>query len=506
VPIIYLDMPRKGKPAIASSLLKNSKAAMIAAIEIHNKPIFKYRYEVVVLLVLNAWELALKAYIYKYLKNVKLFKKGETTKPFDECIGCVVSHFGNRYLALNENLLRLYDYRNKISHFYVEKLDIVVFGLLKQNVKFYYDFISQHFKTNLKNESDLVLLPIGFHRPYSPIDFITSASCLTDAPKELKDFLESIIESTKLLESKNISEPIIVDFKINLTNTDRIKNADILAGIDNSTTNSVVFRINKESKPLISSKGIDIKAIKSTSDRTKSTGILVHEEVSEVLFDEINNIISANTLLGPKNDKFYFTEQVYYRIYSEREHVFYNEANIKLLLNTGIFQFYSPFLFWFTIIPPKISALFINCALENCKHPNIYSIIALMALLGDEGLNWLHEQLDSKFKNSKQAPNYYYTFKKLYSKKGKPDSRFLALRMTGSQNIIPFGNATPISLRELVNDELKLNTLLSTECLSVFNGNLESRKTSRILDILKYGNAIKLKAEVIIKELQAIRI
>ena len=32
--------------AIKESLLENSKSAIIAGIEIHNKPIFSYRYEI----------------------------------------------------------------------------------------------------------------------------------------------------------------------------------------------------------------------------------------------------------------------------------------------------------------------------------------------------------------------------------------------------------------------------------------------------------------------------
>jgi hypothetical protein len=42
-------------------LLRNGKAALLAAIEIYNKPRFEYRDECFVILLLNAWELALKA-------------------------------------------------------------------------------------------------------------------------------------------------------------------------------------------------------------------------------------------------------------------------------------------------------------------------------------------------------------------------------------------------------------------------------------------------------------
>lgn len=64
---------RKRKSPIAKSLINNSTAGIFSAIEIHNKPTIKYRYEIVVLIVLNAWELLVKGYLYKYHKDIKLF-------------------------------------------------------------------------------------------------------------------------------------------------------------------------------------------------------------------------------------------------------------------------------------------------------------------------------------------------------------------------------------------------------------------------------------------------
>ncbi len=50
----------------SSQLLDKSIAAMIAAIEVYNKPDFMYRGETFSILAINAWELLLKA---KYLKD-----------------------------------------------------------------------------------------------------------------------------------------------------------------------------------------------------------------------------------------------------------------------------------------------------------------------------------------------------------------------------------------------------------------------------------------------------
>ena len=74
---------RKRKKNVVYSLLNASKSAIFSAVEIHNKPQFLYRYPTVSMLIINAWELLLKAYIYtniypmpkytkKMIKNIQL--------------------------------------------------------------------------------------------------------------------------------------------------------------------------------------------------------------------------------------------------------------------------------------------------------------------------------------------------------------------------------------------------------------------------------------------------
>ncbi len=61
-------------------LLGNAKSAMMADIEIYNKPIFQYRDECVVILLLNAWELVLKALLSKHKKSI--FYPKEYKQPY----------------------------------------------------------------------------------------------------------------------------------------------------------------------------------------------------------------------------------------------------------------------------------------------------------------------------------------------------------------------------------------------------------------------------------------
>lgn len=66
----------RGK-SVTKLLLDSSQAALFAGIEIHNKPHITYRYPTAVILIVNAWELALKAYIYKYISKHGIYEKKE---------------------------------------------------------------------------------------------------------------------------------------------------------------------------------------------------------------------------------------------------------------------------------------------------------------------------------------------------------------------------------------------------------------------------------------------
>jgi len=224
-----------GSVALDAALLENAKAAILAAVEIHNKPVFSYRYEVSTVLVINAWELALKAYIARELPSVKLVRQDSTAKPFPECLACVSSALGKPFEAERCNLEVLYEYRNKVVHFYHENMDVVVLGLLKASVLFFVEFLDERFGQRMDEQVNLVLLPIGFSKPTSPLDFVSNRSAMKDSSEEVKSFLRSIGKRAEYLQSQGIDDSIIVNYSLALVNESRIKNADLIAAINNAT-------------------------------------------------------------------------------------------------------------------------------------------------------------------------------------------------------------------------------------------------------------------------------
>jgi hypothetical protein len=231
------------RSVLAKALAANARSAMFAAVEIHNKLIFQYRYEVCTLLVINAWELALKAYIAQELESVRLVKRDGTTKPFTECVDCVASKIGRPFEAIKHNLTILYSYRNGVAHFYQEDLGIIVLGLLKSSVLFFSEFVEDHFGIKLHEEANLILLPIGFKKPMSPLDFLSNQSAATSCSGEIKKFLESIKTSAETLQKQGIDDSIIVNYSIGLVNESRIKNADLTAAINNALPQGNVIAV-----------------------------------------------------------------------------------------------------------------------------------------------------------------------------------------------------------------------------------------------------------------------
>jgi len=480
---------QKRKSPISKNLVKNSISGMFAAIEIHNKPAIKYRYETVVLLVLNSWELLIKGYIYKYHKKIKLFQRDGTTKPFESCVNIVTQKLGNDFDPIRENLTVLYDYRNQVAHFYISELDPIIFSLISKNLIFYSNFLRNQFKIDMSKESDLVLLPIGFKRPISPIDYISNASGNDKTSPEVKCFLQKLVESTKRLNDKEIDDTIFIDFRINLVNVNRIKNADLIAGIDNSRSNELNFSVNKEPKKVIISNSGE--KVRLSRNRDETQGTLLYEELAEGIFDEINNILDANRLLARGTNQFLLGESIYYRIYSERQHVTFNIETYELLARAGIMNFYGPFLYWLIKLPPQSIAKILVDLYNKTKSPYINNLIKIVLILGNGAITLFSDLFTERYMGVTQKPDFYYTFlKQKKSKQIDPICRAL----NSHNDKVVYGNNT---IRILLHDSNYTRNLLSQECLKVFNGIISQRSVVRNLDFIGYGQHLVGNLQII---------
>lgn len=232
---------RKRKKNVVYSLLNASKSAIFSAVEIHNKPQFLYRYPTVSMLIINAWELLLKAYIYKYISNAKIYEKDNKkhTIRFSKALTLVSDDINAKegaktFNATFANLDLIEQYRNTNVHYFEEELNPAIYMLLSRSVINYNNFLDKYFNKDITKESSLFILPIGFNIPFNPVDFLNK-----NYDSVNNDFVSAIIKCIKDLNDNDIQEPIIVGFDTLLTSVKNISNSDIIAAINQQNKQAI---------------------------------------------------------------------------------------------------------------------------------------------------------------------------------------------------------------------------------------------------------------------------
>ena len=220
---------------VQNNLLKNSIAAYFAAIEINNKPNYSDRYETTTLLLMNAWELVLKAFVKKFIKSKSIFTKDGHTISIDKAIDYTEEYINitepKTFSAVKENLLLIEEYRNNIVHYYNEQLEPYIFMLTAKAALNYVDFLKKYFSKDILAEDGLFILPLGFKLPFKPEDFLSKKAANYVSSPESKEFINSMVKVIGDLEKQGVEDTIVVGFDIYLENVKRMKNSDLLIAI-----------------------------------------------------------------------------------------------------------------------------------------------------------------------------------------------------------------------------------------------------------------------------------
>lgn len=230
---------------VQNNLVKNSIAAYFASIEIHNKPNIPYRYETVTLLLMNAWELALKAYIKKYVKSRSIFTADGHTISLDKALDYVTEHRNslnsNSFTAINKNIGEVQKYRNSIAHFYSEHLEPYIFMLAARSALNYVEFMKDHFSKDIMQDDGFFIMPLGFKLPFRPEDFLSNQVAKYAASEEAKTFIRDIVTVIRGLKDQGIEDSIVLGFDIYFESVKKAKNSDILAAITSSENADASF-------------------------------------------------------------------------------------------------------------------------------------------------------------------------------------------------------------------------------------------------------------------------
>ncbi len=225
----------RGK-SVTKLLLDSSQAALFAGIEIHNKPHIAYRYPTATILIINAWELALKAYVYKYVGKKELYddRNREHTKGFLKILAIAKDRINGqeknkKFQAVYDNLISLNDYRNSNIHFIEKKIDPIIFMLLSKAVLNYDVFVKRYFNKDITKDDNLIILPVGMKLPFDPIDYLKQ-----DFGRVHNEFVNRIVQMIRELNNEGIQESIVVGFNVVADRVRDSKNADIIAALERS--------------------------------------------------------------------------------------------------------------------------------------------------------------------------------------------------------------------------------------------------------------------------------
>lgn len=238
-------------------LLGNSKAAMVAAIEIYNKPNFRYRDECVVILLLNAWELLLKAILSKEGQSIFYRKKrGEPyrTLSWRDAFSRAERYFPEsiKPLAVRRNLELLGTYRDNAVHFYnAEGFGVLVYALLQTCIKNFRDLLDLTFRVKLEDEINWQIVPLGVRPPIDIISYI-SRSLTKKISGAVRQYLAELARATDEVKAANEDTGrLLTIYNVKLESVKKIGDADVLVGVQNKDVDSGPLAIIRHHDPNI---------------------------------------------------------------------------------------------------------------------------------------------------------------------------------------------------------------------------------------------------------------
>jgi len=255
-------------------LRDNSISALMAAIEIYNKPKFDYRDECFVILLINSWELALKAFLSK--NKIPIYYPKEKNKPY-RTLGILHAIQKSEKIWVEEidfksnkkNVELLIEIRNNSIHFYNENcISVKLYELAQTSIINYKDFLEIGFAKDITTEVTLTLLPLAFQTPVSPIKTLKKPS----KNIYVNNFQKSLEETVTKLESENHDTGRLLSiFNIRLESVKKISSADFTVGIDNTEKNKIVHRRTDPNK----THPYRMKDIVSTKKNQKAQGMKI---------------------------------------------------------------------------------------------------------------------------------------------------------------------------------------------------------------------------------------
>jgi hypothetical protein len=240
-------------------LRNNSKAALLAAIEIYNKPQIEYRDECFTILLINAWELLLKAILSKNKRHIYYPKKrNEPYKTFSiqDALVHAKRYFPTHiaYEPVAQNINMLLTYRNNAIHFYNQQgFGVIIYGLAQTSVINFKDLMYSIFNIDIANEMTISLLPLSFGTRPDPIEFLQQVKADPPKNKAVAQYLKEISQVTRELETQSFDTTrFLTVFTVTLQSVKKVSSADVVVAVKGDVDHTSPLVIERSVDPNVS--------------------------------------------------------------------------------------------------------------------------------------------------------------------------------------------------------------------------------------------------------------
>lgn len=240
-----------------NTLLEKSVLAMVSAIEIYNKPDYKYRGETFSILALNAWELLLKSKLLKEsgnnLSSIYVYERRTTKKsvpskrqylrrnrsgnPQTVSIGKSIALLENRAGIvldpyLKRNLNGLIELRDNAIHFVNDDLSLIkkIQEVATATVQNYVTLLKTWFNYDV-NQYKLFVMPLAFFHDYTSVAGI-SLNC---NEKNLLEYLINLEREERDIEESDYHVLLQLDLRFRKSSTKDSIDVRVVTGDPSAT-------------------------------------------------------------------------------------------------------------------------------------------------------------------------------------------------------------------------------------------------------------------------------
>jgi hypothetical protein len=236
--------------------MRNAKAAMLAAIELYNKPNVAYRDESVAILLLNGWELLLKALLSKNKQSI--FYPKQRGSPYrslswQDALKRAESFFPKDVgpLPIRRNLDLISTYRDNAVHFYnATDFRTILYSLAQTSIVNFKDLLERSFDVDLGKEITWVLLPLGLHPPIDPVTYMSKQAGAGKTDPAVRQFLAELATAVAEIEAAGgDTGRLLTAFSIKLESTKKIEKADLVVGVEKAGTGDGPLTVVKTMDP-----------------------------------------------------------------------------------------------------------------------------------------------------------------------------------------------------------------------------------------------------------------